>query len=82
MYGINSAVSIFPADAITMETAGFMCPPDILLANNITNANAAPIAMGLPVAKIMYTKNNVPENSAKYLYRYYFTRYFYNLINN
>jgi predicted transcriptional regulator len=33
--------------------------------NNIESAKAAPIANGLPVATITYTKNNVPRNSAK-----------------
>jgi hypothetical protein len=54
-----------PTEAITIEVAGFTCPPDDLVNNNITNANVIPIANGFPVARITYTKNKVPKNSAK-----------------
>ena len=37
---------------IAKLTAGFTCPPEVFLANKITRANAAPMAKGLPVAKI------------------------------
>jgi len=69
-YGIRSAVLILPSDAITMETTGFICPPEMLLVNKMTKARAAPIANGFPVAKITYTKNIEPTNSAKYVYIY------------
>ena len=38
---------------------------DIFDVINIIKAKAAPIANGFPVAKITYTKNPVPRNSAK-----------------
>ena len=64
-YGTKSFIGNLPADAITIDTAGFICPPENLLVNKIANANAAPIAKGFPVAKITYMKNVVPKNSAK-----------------
>jgi hypothetical protein len=33
----------------------------------MTKARAAPIAIALPVAIIIYKKNSVPRNSTKYL---------------
>jgi hypothetical protein len=42
-----------PADAITIETAGLTCPPEMFPKRRMTKVNAAPIAMGFPVAKIM-----------------------------
>ena len=51
-YGINSDVGNLPADAITIDTAGLIYPPEILLVSKITSAKAAPIARGFPVAKI------------------------------
>ena len=64
-YGTKSFTGNFPTDAITIDTAGFICPPENLAVNNMANAKAAPIAKGFPVAKITYTKNVVPKNSAK-----------------
>ena len=64
-YGTISPVGNLPADAITMDTAGLMCPPEILLVIVMTNANAAPIAKGFPVANITYMKNAAPQNSTK-----------------
>jgi len=52
-------------DAITIDTAGLMWPPEMLLVNKIISAKAAPIAKGLPVAKMTYTNNTAPKNSAK-----------------
>lgn len=66
IYGIKSAVLILPNDAMTTETAGLICPPEIREAKRTDNANAAPIARGFPVATTTYTKNKVPRNSAKY----------------
>ena len=43
---------------MVIDTAGFICPPEIGDANRITSAKAAPIANGFPVAKIIYTKKN------------------------
>ena len=64
-YGTNSFTGNLSADAITIDTAGFICPPEKRVVSKMANANAAPIAKGFPVAKITYTKNSVPKNSAK-----------------
>lgn len=47
-------------------TAGLMCPPEIGPTMVMTMAKAAPIAIALPVTKIIYRKKQVPKNSAKY----------------
>uniref|UniRef100_A0A6C0JZL5 Uncharacterized protein n=1 Tax=viral metagenome TaxID=1070528 RepID=A0A6C0JZL5_9ZZZZ len=47
---------------------GLINPPEMFLVSNTTNANAAPMANGLPVAKTTYTKNMDPKNSTKYLF--------------
>lgn len=65
-YGIKSMVGNFPAAVMTMETAGFMCPPDTPRVNNMTSAKEAPMAKGFPVANMTYTKNVAPKNSNKY----------------
>ena len=53
MYGTKSPVGSLPAAAIVIDTAGLICPPEILLVNKITRAYAAPMAKGFPVAKII-----------------------------
>jgi hypothetical protein len=37
------------------------------LVNKIANANDAPMAIGLPVAKTINIKKQLPKNSTKYL---------------
>jgi hypothetical protein len=51
---------------MTMDTAGLIYPPEIFDVSRMANASAAPMANGFPVARIMYTKNVAPKNSAKY----------------
>jgi len=55
----------FPAAAMAMVTAGFTMPPEIGADTTNTRAKAAPIARGLDVARMIYTKNRVPKNSTK-----------------
>ena len=47
-------------------TTGLICPPEIGPIIVMTIAKAAPMAMALPVTKIIYRKKQVPKNSAKY----------------
>ena len=53
---------------MVMTTAGLANPYDISFNKIIMSANAAPIAKGLPVAKMTYTKNIDAINSTKYVY--------------
>jgi hypothetical protein len=52
-YGIKSLTGSFPADAIVIDTAGLICPPETFAVSNMANANAAPIANGFPVANMI-----------------------------
>ena len=69
-YGISSAPGNLFLATIIILTAGLKCPPDILPPITIASANAAPIAKGFPVAKIINKKNKVPTNSTKYLFTF------------
>ena len=51
-YGTISVDGNFPAAAMVILTAGLICPPEILAVNKMTSAKAAPMANGLPVAKM------------------------------
>ena len=42
MYGITSEDEIFPLEAITILTAGFICPPEIREVKRITNDKQEP----------------------------------------
>jgi hypothetical protein len=56
-------------------TAGLNAPPEMGPKKRAQSAKAAPIAIQLPVAKIINIRNIVPMNSAKYFFiLYYITR--------
>jgi hypothetical protein len=53
MYGTKSVDDSLPAATMAMETAGLNMPPEMGPPIMMATANAAPMAIALPVAKMM-----------------------------
>jgi hypothetical protein len=73
MYGMTSERDNLPEVIKAIATAGLYAPPEIGPPKSAQIAKAAPIAIQLPVAKMINMRNIVPANSTKYFCIYIIT---------